>query len=107
MPFVFLSHRVAGQSLAVAPAFHANPDHGLGRRARGPQHGNRGQGFIVELGHEERFLGSNLLPDLSNPDNLLHDGHTTRLVRTAASVNWLPRPAFQASRGNLLRLAYI
>src|SRR5579863_4689482 len=86
--FVFLGHRVAGQGLAVAPPFDPNTYHGFGGRASGPQHGNRGQGLIVNLGHKECVLGSNLLPDLSNPDVLSRSGHITRLVRTPTSVNW-------------------
>ena len=107
MAFVFLSHGVPGQGLAFAAPFDSNPDHRLGGRSRRPQDGNSGQRLIVDLGHKERFLGSNFLPDLSNPDVLGHDRHTFRLVRSPASVNCLPRAVFQASLENLFVLAYI
>ena len=104
MTFVFLGHGVAGQSMAFAAPFDSNPDHGLGCRARRPQNGNFVQSLVVDLGHKERFLASNLLPDLSDPDLLVHHGHTIRLVRTPACVNRLPRPVFQASLENLFPL---
>ncbi len=107
MTFVFLGHGVAGQNLSIAAPFDSNPDHGLSCRACRPQHGNRGQSLIVDLGHKERFLGSNFLPHLSDPDLLVHNRHTMRLVRTQASVNCLPRPVFQASLENLFALDYI
>jgi hypothetical protein len=105
--FVFLGHRVAGQILAIRAPFDPDSDHRLGCRPGRPQHGNSGQSLVVELGHKERLLGSNLLPDLSYPDVLLRNGHTTRLVRTPASVNRLPRRAFQARMENLFAFDHI
>jgi hypothetical protein len=93
--------------VAITAPFDSDPDHGLGCRAGRPQHGNRGQSLIVDLSHKKRFFGSNLLPDLSNPDLLVYKWHTMRLVRTPASVNCLPRPVFQASLENLFALYYI
>jgi hypothetical protein len=107
MTFVFLGHGVAGQNVAAAAPLDSNPDHGLGCRACGPQHGNCGQSLIVKLGHEERFRGSNFLPNLSDPDLLARNRHTMRVVRTPAGVNCLPTPAFQAGRANLKALTYI
>jgi len=93
--------------MAFAAPFDSNPDHGLGCRSRRPEHRNRGQSFIVDFGYKEGFFGSDFLPDLSDPDWLVHNRHTMRVVRTPASVNCLQRTVFQPSLENLFALYYI
>jgi len=93
--------------MTVAAPFGSNPDQGLGCSACRPEDSDRRQSLIVELGHKERFFGSNFLPHLSDADLLVYNRHIMRLVRTAASVNRLPRPVFQASLENLFALDYI
>ena len=101
LPLVFLGHGVARQRVAAAVAFDSNTDHRLGCRAGRTQDGNRGQSLIIKLGHKERFLGSNLLPDLPDPYLVVHNRHSMRLVRTPTSVNRLPYLIFQGGLENL------
>src|ERR1700722_7695538 len=107
MAFIFLSHGVPLQDMTVAAPFNSNPDHGLSCRAGGTQHGDCGQSLIIDLRHEERFRSSTLLPDLTNPDLLVHNRHTRRVVRTTTSVNCLPSWDFQAISANLFVPSYI
>jgi len=58
--------------MVVAPALDAHSNHGLGCRTCWPKHGNRGQGFVIELGDQEGFLGPNFLPYLPDLDSLAY-----------------------------------